>query len=237
MYLNLIGTDGSGKDAQLEKLKALFPEAHITREPGGTPEAEIIRSVILEKEFTNQDRIDILTSLMSSGKISKETFSDLKEAYKIIKKDGINGEAEMHLYAASRSESLENVIRPNIQLGKDILGTRSVACSIAYQGNARNLGMERVWRANEPVLNNTYPDLEIFLDIPISVALERLASRTEKQDRLDGETISFYEKVRDGYLYFYQNICPYPHVIVDATGSIEEVHQKIIQAVANVNQN
>lgn len=234
MYVNLIGTDGSGKNAQLEKIMELYPSSLITREPGGTPEAETIRSVILEKDYSDKERLEKLTSLLVSNEINLDTHNALSKAYEIIQKDGINGEAEVYLYAASRSESLEKSVRPAIQAGKHILGNRSVACSIAYQGNARNLGMEEVWSVNSPIVKNTYPDLEIFLDLPIPVAMQRLSGRTEKQDRLDAENIEFFEKVRAGYLYFYKNICPYRYAIIDASGSIEEIYEQIRKVIFNL---
>ena len=48
MYLVLEGIDTAGKSTQMEALRALFPEALFTKEPGGTPAGERIRELILE---------------------------------------------------------------------------------------------------------------------------------------------------------------------------------------------
>lgn len=231
MFINLISPDGGGKDTQKELLLPYFPNALVTFEPGGTIEANIIRDVLLNKDLSNEQRILNLIRLTESPVINEDTQLLLQKAIEEMKKNPINGIAEMYLYTASRSESLEKAIRPALLRNQHVVGNRSVACSVAYQGNGRELGMERVWSVNEPIVAGTYPDLEIFLDIPISVTTERLAARKGKQDRLDKESIQFHEKTREGYLYFYKNICPYNYAIVDATGTIEEVHQNLLSTL------
>jgi dTMP kinase len=56
-YVTLPGMDGSGKNTIFQLLKNHFPDAVFTREPGGTPEAEIIRDVLLNEEMTEKERI------------------------------------------------------------------------------------------------------------------------------------------------------------------------------------
>lgn len=230
MYFNLIGVDGSGKDTQKDLLLPFFQNPVLTREPGGTVEAEIIREVILNKEFNDVDRIQKIEFLLQQN-INSNTKNLLEKSLIEIQEKSINGVAEMYLYAASRSESLEKVVSPAVSKKQFVIGNRSVACSVSYQGNARGLGMERVWKVNEPIVRSTLPDVEFFLDIPIQVTMERLSNRLEKQDRLDGETIEFHEKTREGYLYFYKHLCPYKYEIIDANGNIEEVHQKVKKAL------
>lgn len=236
MHLKLIGPDGSGKSTQLKLLLDLFPEAVLTREPGGTPEAEIIREVLLSTDITNEQRINKISSLTKTNAINDSTRRLLKKALSELSKGAINGTAEMYLYTASRSESINNVILPTLKERNHVIGNRSVACSVAYQGNARGLGMELVWKVNEPIVKNAYPDLELFLDIPISTTMERLALRAEKQDRFDTESAAFHQKTREGYLHFYNELCPYTYKIIDATGSIENVHRKIVQAIKSISQ-
>ena len=225
LYVNFIGTDGSGKDTIFDMIKEQFPDALLTREPGGTPEAEIIREVILSNHLSQQERIEKIQDLLTIN-VNPTTADLLKKSISTIKKEGISN-AEPFLYAASRSESLNDSIIPALKEGRPVLGRRSAACSVAYQGSARGFGMNDIWELNEPIIRDAHPTLEIFFDLPIPVAMERLAGRTEKQDRLDVEGEVFFEKVREGYLTYYKTICPYPFRIVDATKSIEEVYEDV----------
>lgn len=226
-YINFIGTDGSGKDTIFELIKGSYPNALLTREPGGTENAEAIRSVILEKDWSDTQRNKILLKLINSHTVSSPTNELLNKAYNEIQNYGMTGMAEAFLYAASRSDSIEKTIYPALKSNITVLGRRSVACSVAYQGNARGLGMKQIWDLNYPIIKDAYPTLEIFFDLPVEVAMNRLSGRTEKQDRLDGESMEFFKKVREGYLYYYKHICPYPYAIVDATKSIEDVHNQV----------
>ncbi len=231
MYINFIGIDGSGKDTIFNLIKEHYPAAVLTKEPGGTKEAEVIRDVLLNKDLSLKERESKILSLKSLN-INKETSSLLDKAIEAIHEEGIN-RAEPFLYAASRSESIEKVIKPALSQNIPILGRRSVACSVAYQGSARNFGMKHIWDLNFPIIEKAYPTLEIFFDLPVSVALERLSGRTGKQDRLDTEDKAFFEKVREGYLSYYKDICPYPYVIIDASQDIPTVFQEVHNIVSN----
>lgn len=226
-FIILNGGESVGKGTQSKKLLELFPEAAKVREPGGTPEAEKIRFVILDADASNIQRIEVLKETIASGKLNNLSIEYLKKSIQEIEENGLNGVAETFLYAASRSESNEKIVIPSREKNNIILGDRSVACSMAYQGYARGLGMDFVWEINKPAIENAHPDLEIFLNLPLEIAQERLSQRTEKQDRLDNESIVFHEKVRKGYIEYYEHYCNYPFEVIDATGSIDEVHEKI----------
>lgn len=225
-YINFIGTDGSGKDTIFNLIKDTFPNALLTREPGGSIEAEEIRNVILDVSMNPQERIEKIKHIQNMN-INKNTFELLLQAIKAIRLNGIEF-AEPFLYAASRCESIEKCIAPALDEGRPVLGRRSVACSVAYQGYAREFGEDYIWNLNFPIIKENFPTLEIFFDLPIEVALKRLSGRTEKQDRLDLESTEFFQKVRDGYLNYYKKICPYPYIIIDATKSIAEIHQEVL---------
>lgn len=230
-YLVLNGGEAVGKGTQKEILLTLYENTVQVREPGGTPEAEKIRTVLLDKDISIQERVQVINELLRQDEIAVLTQKYLKIAQKELMQNEMNGKVEAYLYAASRSESNANVVVPAKLKKKMIIGDRSVACSMAYQGKARGLGMDFIWGINEPAIKGAMPDLEIFLNLPLEKAQERLKGRTEKQDRLDLESLDFHERVREGYMEFYENYCPYPFVIIDASGTIEEVHEKIRETV------
>ncbi|QST02920.1 dTMP kinase (plasmid) [Pontibacillus sp. ALD_SL1] len=228
------GGDGSGKGVQKERVASLVGEYVSVREPGGTKEAEIIRDILLSTTHREEDREECFHILFESP-LHTLTHTYLTHAYNEIRRNGLNGAAEVYLYAASRNESNKNVVQKARRDGRIILGDRSVACSMAYQAGSRGMGADWVWSVNEPTLDGAFPDLELFLDVPTSVAQKRLEARTEKRDRLDLESLSFHEKAREGYLTYYKTYCPYPYAIVPADGTIEDVHSTIMDVLRSSN--
>jgi len=177
-YGILNGMDGAGKGVQFEKLLALYPTSIRLREPGGTPEAEVIRSVLLDVEPSVRHRIDVLLALLGNPVITPLTSRYVEDAIEEMEKNGLSGIAESYLYAASRAQSNETVVQPALANGQTVLAERSVACSMAYQGHARGLGMDFVWELNSRAIQNAMPTFEIFLDVPPEVAQKRLRGRT-----------------------------------------------------------
>ena len=77
------------------------------------------------------------------------------------------------------------------------------------------------------------PDLTLFFDIPIEKAILRTNSRSDKEtikNRMDKETSEFYTRVREAYLRIAPKE-PKRFRIIDANGSINEVHGKVLEIV------
>ncbi len=129
-------------------------------------------------------------------------------------------ETEALLYAASRMQHLSEKVIPACNDGYIVLCDRFLDSSIAYQGIARGLGVEKVLNINSFALDYL-PDLTIFIDVKPEVALKRLVLR-DKSDRLDLEDIEFHEKVYNGYQ---EAIRLYPDRIkvVDGNQSLDDV--------------
>lgn len=103
--------------------------------------------------------------------------------------------AEALLFAAQRSQLAAEVIRPALDRGAVVLGDRSVYSSLAYQGHARGLGVDRVRAVNEAGLGGTWPDRVVLLRIEPSAGLER----QEVSDRIGSEGDGFQADVAEGY--------------------------------------
>ena len=106
-------------------------------------------------------------------------------------------ETEALLYAASRMQHLKERVIPAIDRGDIVICDRFLDSSLAYQGYARNLGMDSILKINHFALEHL-PDLTLFIDVKPEVALKRLANRN-KSDRLDLEDITFHQNVYNGY--------------------------------------
>lgn len=232
VYFNLTGADGVGKDSIFSIILNQIKNYQYFREPGGTVEAEAIRKIILcisdidrERYFKAALSLDILPLTREYIEKAYSIFKDMSDIN--LADNKTVGTMETYLYAASRNETSNRFVTPKLEEGFTVIGSRSVACSMAYQGNARNLGYKFVWDANKAALTQL-PHFEIYLDISTEIAMKRISHRTEKQDRLDNESAEFHRKTREGYLTYYEKYCPYPVYLVDASGTIEENVEKVL---------
>ena len=106
-------------------------------------------------------------------------------------------ETEALLYAASRTEHLYSKVIPLINDGYIVLSDRYIDSSLAYQGYARGIGIEKVLEINM-FAKEYLPKVTYFFDVRPEVGLARIKGRT-KIDRLDLETLDFHKKVYEGY--------------------------------------
>jgi dTMP kinase len=104
--------------------------------------------------------------------------------------------AEAALFAASRAEHAAEVIRPALARGTDVVCDRFVDSSLAYQGIARGLGLERVLELNLAVLEGLLPDRTFVLAVDPPTAAAR---REGSPDRIEREGDAFQAEVARGY--------------------------------------
>ncbi len=117
------------------------------------------------------------------------------------KNTAMDARTEALLYAAARRQHLAEKVIPLLDQGKHVLCDRFVDSSLAYQGQGRRIGIEEILQINQFAIQETMPDLTIFLMIEPELGLERIAqSRNESEvDRLDMEKLSFHQEVYKGY--------------------------------------
>ncbi|WP_368863070.1 dTMP kinase [Staphylococcus hominis] len=136
--------------------------------------------------------------------------------------ENIDIRTEALLFAASRREHLVEKVIPALNNNKVVLCDRYIDSSLAYQGHARGIGIEEVKKINEFAINGLYPDLTIYLDIDAEVGRERILKNQRSQNRLDKETLTFHQKVIEGYKTLIKTN-PERFKVVDATQNIESV--------------
>jgi dTMP kinase len=125
-------------------------------------------------------------------------------------------ETEALLYAASRVEHLYAKVLPLLAEGYIVLSDRYLDSSLAYQGYARGIGIEKVLEINM-FAKEYLPKVTYFFDVRPEVGLARIQGR-DKIDRLDLEEFDFHQKVYDGYL----EVCKmYPERIKSINGERE----------------
>ncbi|HEX8566079.1 MAG TPA: dTMP kinase [Pyrinomonadaceae bacterium] len=138
--------------------------------------------------------------------------------------------AELLLFAADRAQHLETLIRPALSAGKIVISDRYADATAAYQGAGRGFPAEKIRQTIGLATGGFKPDLTLFFDLPTETALARANSRPEELNRLDKETIDFFDRVRRAYLEI-AAAEPERFRVVDARGSIDEIHQKTLQIV------
>jgi dTMP kinase len=123
--------------------------------------------------------------------------------------------AEAALFAAARAELAERVIRPSLAAGADVVCDRYLDSSLAYQGIARGLGVDRVLELNIAVADLA-PDRTFVLLVDRETAAERAGSSPDRMEQEDG---AFHAAVAQGYRELAER---YPERIVVLDGSQPE---------------
>ncbi|GLX81925.1 dTMP kinase [Thalassotalea eurytherma] len=136
----------------------------------------------------------------------------------------VTQETELLLMYAARSQLLVNKILPSLEKGLWVIGDRHDLSSRAYQGGGRQIPDDVIGGIANATLKGFTPDLTIYLDIDPKIGLKRARARGEL-DRIELEAMSFFERTRDKYLLIANHDDSI--VIVDASQSMEQVHQDI----------
>jgi dTMP kinase len=134
--------------------------------------------------------------------------------------------AELLLFSAARADLLARVIRPALKAGADIVADRFADSSVAYQGGARGLGMSYVLSLTDTMIDGLWPDLTVLLRVDPKVGI----GRARGEDRLESEGIELQRAVAEAYEEIAE-IASDRVVAVDAGGSVEAVHERVVEAV------
>lgn len=140
---------------------------------------------------------------------------------------------EALLYASARRQHLVEKIIPALDQGKVVLCDRFIDSSLAYQGYARGLGIEKVFSINKLAVQNCMPQLTLLLDCTPEVGLARIhIDKHREVNRLDLENLEFHRKVREGYLKLAE-MYPDRIEIINAGQSKESVFSDVEKVLNN----
>lgn len=137
---------------------------------------------------------------------------------------------EALLYAASRAQHVEELIRPALSSGKVVICDRFVESSVVYQGIGRGLGDNKVRNINDFAINGVQPDLTIMLMIPYEEGLKRKKNQRDL-DRLENSGDDFHRKVYYAYVKLAEK-CDKIKVI-NGDRQKEEVFKDILSLLVN----
>lgn len=184
----------------------------ITIEGGeGSGKSTVIKAI---QQFLASQGYEVVTTREPGGIRIAEQIREV-----ILNKENTEMDAltEASLYAAARRQHIVEKVKPALDKGKIVLCDRFVDSSLAYQGYARGIGMDTIWKLNQPMIEDCIPDLTIVLDVEPEVGLKRIFTNNRNTNRLDLEGIDFHRRVREGYHILAEKF-PERIVLMDANG-------------------
>jgi dTMP kinase len=134
--------------------------------------------------------------------------------------------AELLLFLAARADLTARVIRPALEAGRHVVADRFADSSVAYQGAARGLGVGETISLTDNASDGLWPDLTILLRVDPETGL----GRAEGNDRFESEGLELQRAVAQAYEEI-AKIASDRMVVVDGTGSVEEVHERVMSVV------
>ncbi len=140
--------------------------------------------------------------------------------------------AEALLFAAARADHVENTIRPALERGAWVLSDRFVDSSLAYQGGAGGLGIERMRELHDFACGGFLPDRTLVLSL--AEGHERAKARDrDSVDLIGGRPEDFHQRVE---LAFRTVAAEEPTRVklIDASGSEAEVTRRLLDAIADL---
>jgi len=140
--------------------------------------------------------------------------------------------AETLLLHAARADHIFNTIRPALTSGRWVICDRFSDSTYAYQGAGRGLDRETIRRIESVAIGDFKPDLTLILDLPVEVGLKRAAARATAGTRFEGFDVGFHERLRQAFLDI-AGRSPHRCAVIEASGSEDDVADKIWRAVSN----
>lgn len=179
---------------------------------GKSTQAELLRARL------EADGYDVVLTREPGGTPLGERIRDL-----LLHGGDVSPWAEALLYAASRAQHVDEVIRPALEGGAWVVCDRYVDSSVAYQGVGRELGLERVLDLNLTAVGGLMPERTFLLALDVAALPGRLSG---DHDRLEREPGDFHARVTQGYRELVHRF-PDRFVVLDASRSPEALAEEV----------
>lgn len=193
--------------------------------PEGSGKSSAIKQVV---EMLTKDGHEVVLTREPGGTPISEEIRNV-----ILDKKNVNMDpwTEALLYAASRRQHLVEKVWPLTKRGAIVISDRFLDSSLAYQGGARGLGIDKILEANMFATEGCYPDITLLFDIDPRVGLERIAKNKNREvNRLDLEKIEFHQNVRNTFLDLAKRFSN-RYVIIDASKPLDEVVKNVYKVI------
>ena len=141
----------------------------------------------------------------------------------------VTGRAEALLMAADRAQHVAEVVVPALSAGRWVVTDRFSASTLAYQGYGRGMALDQLGWLVDWATAGLRPDISVLVDVPVAVGSGRRAGADH--DRFEGLGEAFQQRVADGFRTMVTQD-PAAWIVVDGTGTVDEVAADIRTAVA-----
>lgn len=184
----------------------------------------------LYSEYLMKNNIRHIVTREPGGSLVSERIREI-----LLGNNHINPKTEALLYAAARSQHVEETIIPALNDGKIVLCDRYIMSSIAYQVDGRNLDIEDVMNINKFATEDLFkPDITIIFDLPKEEFDNRMKSKYEQNgflDRIENENKSFHYRVYNSYNEDFNNVLSDKIIRINAHQAIDKVHKDVIESL------
>lgn len=189
--------------------------------PEGSGKTTVLKAVVeqLSKDY------DVIATREPGGVKTAEAIRNI-----LLEGDTMDARTEALLFAAARREHLVEKVLPALNKGTTVICDRFIDSSLAYQGFAREIGVNAIETINAFAIEGHYPDVTLYLDIPAEVGRSRILQNQREQNRLDKEDEAFHARVIEGYQKLIQ-AHPKRYEVIDATQSIENVVAEVMTVI------
>ena len=141
-------------------------------------------------------------------------------------------ETELLLFCASRAQLVREVIQPALNKGHVVICDRFFDSTTVYQGVGRKINPNAVAAINNFAVGANLPDLTLVIDLDPRIGLERARGR-ELFDRMENQSLDFYNRVRQGYLDLSKRE-PQRVKVIDGSQTIDAIEKQIWDLVKSV---
>ena len=178
--------------------------------------------VKLLSEYLSDHGVDVVTTREPGGTLLAEELRRMVLGGERIK----DPMTEFLAITTGRRDHIENLIKPSLTQGKWVISDRFFDSSVVFQGYCTALGVDVVNKLNSSIFGDFKPDLTFLIDLDPSIAKKRMEKREGEKSFFDLSPLSWYQKVRKGYLKFAKT--PNRNVIlIDGNKDISAIHEEI----------
>jgi dTMP kinase len=176
------------------------------------------------KNYLVDSGVDVVTTREPGG---TELGEQIRELLLQVRREPVSAIAELLLIFAARAQHIRQFIEPALAAGNWVLCDRFTDATYAYQCGGRGVEWDAVRQLEILVQGELRPDYTVLLDVSVAIGMAR-ANRRGNLDRIEQETVEFFERVRSSYLQQAINSSG-RYRLIDASASLDDVQQELVE--------